>query len=523
MADTYTSTLRLQQPTIGGDAATWGGFLNTDLVLIDNAINGVATINIAGLSAYTLTVGNGTVDQARNQVYNFTGALSGNCTVTLPQSVKFGYAVNSTTGGHNVILTTGSGGSTLTLPTAAWYQFFYCDSSNVVSPSIGFGYANFLNSVSISGTLAVTGNVTLSGTLNGQAINGATVYGASSVNCGPSGWYVIPNGDQHIPYLNGNLSGFLNQPVTVGSSPTFADVGLAGVGFLKASFINQPVMTTSTPTFSNIYLSYLGYISNFLNQAVTVNSTPNFNNVYFGYFGDYLSNVVNQRVRTVDSPSFANVTINGVGTVWGTLLNQQVLTSSQPTFNNVILGYLGDAISNRLNQSVVTNSQPTFNNVFISVLGNWINNLINQDLRTGSSPTFSGVTVNGITTNFSTANGGGTAYHAPNGSGVAAGGWFTGSDASYKSNVKTLTGALGKVMSLRGVSYTHNELGGEHIGVIAQETQEHFPEVVTEHDGKLSVNYNALVAPLIEAIKELADKVERIGDDLSDLRQELAL
>src|SRR6185437_17146909 len=111
MADTFTSTLRLQQPTVGADAATWGGYLNTDLVLIDNAINGVAAINIAGLATYSLTVANGAVDQARNLVYNFTGALSANCTVTLPPNAKFGYAINSTTGGHTVILTTGLGGT----------------------------------------------------------------------------------------------------------------------------------------------------------------------------------------------------------------------------------------------------------------------------------------------------------------------------------------------------------------------------------------------------------------------------
>lgn len=312
MADTYTSSLRLQQPTIGGDAATWGGYLNTDLVLIDNAINGVATINLAGLSSYTLTVGNGVVDQARNLVYNFTGALSGNCTVTVPQSVKFGYAINGTTGGHSVILTTGTGGTTLTLPTAAWYQFFYCDSSNVLSPSIGFGYANFLNAVSIGGNLSVTGTTTLSGVTTAGTVNAGAVNATGSLSCGP--WFVNnTNGDQHIPYLaNPTLSANLNQPVTTTSSPSFADVNLVGLGYLKASFINQALLTSSTVQFSNIYLGYLGdYLSNRLNQSVVTSSQPNFYNVYLGFFGDYLSNIINQRVRTVDSVTFAGVTVNG--------------------------------------------------------------------------------------------------------------------------------------------------------------------------------------------------------------------
>lgn len=508
MADTYTQTLRLQQPTIGGDAATWGGYLNTDLVLIDNAINGVVTINLAGLTSYTLTVGNGTVDQARNLVYNFTGALTANCTVTLPQSVKFGYAVNSTTGGFSPVLTTGTGGSTLTLPTTAYYQFFYCDSSNVLSPSVGFGYANFESAVSIGGNLAVTGTTTLTGTLTGQAINGTTVSGSTSVACGA--WFVNTNGDMHIPYLsNPTLSANLNQAVTSSSSPTFADVGITGLGFLKASFLNQPVLTTSQPTFSNIGLTYLG---------------------------NTLAGVLNQDVRTIAAPAFANVTINGVGSLWGTILNQAVTASATPQFANIYLGYLGDYLSNRFNQSVAsgasptfgdihlnylganvsavinqdvrTIAQPTFNNVYISAVGGYINNYINQDVRNGSNPTFGGLNASSIAANYSTMNGSGTAYHATGGSGLAAGGWLTGSDATFKANVETLTGALDKVAAIRGVSYTHKEIGGDHLGVIGQEIQEHFPQAVrVDENGKLAVNYGALVAPLIEAVKELRTEV----------------
>ena len=44
-------------------------------------------------------------------VYNFTGALTTDRTVTLPSCAKIGYAINNTTGGHNVILS--AGGTTL--------------------------------------------------------------------------------------------------------------------------------------------------------------------------------------------------------------------------------------------------------------------------------------------------------------------------------------------------------------------------------------------------------------------------
>ncbi|MDQ4040240.1 MAG: tail fiber domain-containing protein [Actinomycetota bacterium] len=49
------------------------------------------------------------------------------------------------------------------------------------------------------------------------------------------------------------------------------------------------------------------------------------------------------------------------------------------------------------------------------------------------------------------------------------------------------------------------------MGVIAQEVQAAFPDAVAEsEDGVLMVDYPALVAALIESVKELADRVEAL-------------
>ena len=76
MADTYTTSLRLRQPEIGQNNNIWGGYLNTDMELIDNAVTGVVSVSINGLTSYSLTANNGTSDQARYQAYNFTGTLA---------------------------------------------------------------------------------------------------------------------------------------------------------------------------------------------------------------------------------------------------------------------------------------------------------------------------------------------------------------------------------------------------------------------------------------------------------------
>jgi hypothetical protein len=85
------------------------------------------------------------------------------------------------------------------------------------------------------------------------------------------------------------------------------------------------------------------------------------------------------------------------------------------------------------------------------------------------------------------------------------------SDARVKDNVKTITDALTKVTSLRGVSYTRNdsEDKSEKVGVIAQEVLEILPQVVQQDtEGNYSVAYGNIVGVLIEAIKELKAEID---------------
>jgi hypothetical protein len=89
------------------------------------------------------------------------------------------------------------------------------------------------------------------------------------------------------------------------------------------------------------------------------------------------------------------------------------------------------------------------------------------------------------------------------------------SDARVKENVQTIDGALDKVLDMRGVSY--NKIG-EHekkVGVIAQEILKVLPEVVSQDEtGTYSVAYGNITAVLIEAVKELASRVELLEEKL---------
>ena len=93
------------------------------------------------------------------------------------------------------------------------------------------------------------------------------------------------------------------------------------------------------------------------------------------------------------------------------------------------------------------------------------------------------------------------------------------SDRRLKSDIQTLENGLKKVEQLRGVTYTRDDNidGGQQLGVIAQEVEEVFPQIVLTADderGTKSVDYGRLTGVLIEAVKELSAKVKELEGKL---------
>ncbi|MEC8467751.1 MAG: tail fiber domain-containing protein, partial [Pseudomonadota bacterium] len=98
------------------------------------------------------------------------------------------------------------------------------------------------------------------------------------------------------------------------------------------------------------------------------------------------------------------------------------------------------------------------------------------------------------------------------------------SDRTFKENIQPLKGALELVNQLQGVSYKFKSETGMtqklQIGLIAQDVAEVYPQVVNGKEGQMSVNYAALVSPLIEAVKDLNGKLEK-QQELIDQQQKL--
>ena len=91
-----------------------------------------------------------------------------------------------------------------------------------------------------------------------------------------------------------------------------------------------------------------------------------------------------------------------------------------------------------------------------------------------------------------------------NGDATLAGNLNINSDARLKSNIISLGSTLSKLLQIDGKSYTmkKDESERQKIGLLAQDIEKVFPELVSESNGIKSVNYQGLVPVLINALKE---------------------
>lgn len=99
--------------------------------------------------------------------------------------------------------------------------------------------------------------------------------------------------------------------------------------------------------------------------------------------------------------------------------------------------------------------------------------------------------------------------------------WLAGtltqaSDARLKKNIQPLSVTLSKLDKING--YTYNWINDqkdaeEQIGVLAQEVQKLYPQLVKQNaQGELSVNYGGLVPVLLEGIKEQQKQIEALQE-----------
>lgn len=93
----------------------------------------------------------------------------------------------------------------------------------------------------------------------------------------------------------------------------------------------------------------------------------------------------------------------------------------------------------------------------------------------------------------------------------------TTSDASLKTNINIIDSAIDKIVRINGVSFDWKETGNSSAGVIAQEVESVFPQVINVgENGIKSVNYNGLIGLLIQAVKEQNELIQELRTQITD-------
>jgi hypothetical protein len=104
------------------------------------------------------------------------------------------------------------------------------------------------------------------------------------------------------------------------------------------------------------------------------------------------------------------------------------------------------------------------------------------------------------------------------------------SDARLKRNVEPLANAIDKVEKLKGVYFDYDDVAertlprGRQVGLIAQDVQQAVPEaVLQDKEGYLAVDYEKLVAVLVEATKDQERRLRLQQDEIERQREEIRL
>ena len=265
-------------------------------------------LDVSAATSVTLTA-----PQASAQIINFTGALTANCTIVIPNATFIGWALNSTSGGFNIIISSGGGMSAILAPTNA-ITSYYCDGAgNCGLTNVGLGNINGPITIGApvtftgtpvprfnSGLLVANNNsiywLDVSGTPRPAMIMGADNY-IDMVVSGGVGWRVLNQALTSVLINcdnNGNVT-IASSLTVAGQTPIYNNGGTYGINI----------------TGSSGFATSASFATNATNASFATNAT----------------NATNASVAAVaNSVDWSNVTSKPY------IPNQNVDSGSQPTF-----------------------------------------------------------------------------------------------------------------------------------------------------------------------------------------------
>jgi len=489
--------------------------------------------------------------------------LSANVTTTGIQAIQnglnLGYAsggatasytnMSGSTTGINFALANGTGGASFIFPTAAGYNYTFPATTGTLA--LTSNLSSYLPLAGGTLTGALTGTTAL---FNTSAQIGGSSYNLAKLNVqGVAGTYLLDltNGTEGNFKLRVYNNGSATSPGLAFKQGMFYDEVENGlIKYYRGTFGYDGYIALATGGVDRFNISYGGYVGiGNTNTTYNLDITGTLRTSGSAYFGTSSGNVL---IGTTTS------TGAGASRLQITGASSQVLVSNTTSSGHIALystgvdAYITKNVSSgtmyfglspqdgssfteqmRITSAGNVGINNTSPSTYLDVSNNGTNNNAYITTRNAgvsgyrSGAVFINSAAGGLSWYLVSTNngdgdwgGGKFAISTNNGIGVYLNGasatsWTGQSDIRLKDIDSEIENALDKVNQLRGVRFTwkSDETKKMQVGLIAQEVKEVLPEAVdfdeTNEDYKMGVQYTDIIPLLVNAIKELNEKLVR--------------
>ena len=264
MPSTYTTNTGIEKPGSGEQSGTWGTTVNTNMDILDRALNGVVSIALSGTSS-TLTTTDGLLSDGMYKLLVLGGSPSGTHTITVaPADAQKIYFVRNTSG-QSVVFTQGSGAATVTVLNGTSAIIYADGSDECRSVSETFALSQlYLNGTAVTataselntldgitastaelnimdGVTATTAELNTLGGINttgnfGLVPPGGIILWSGAIVDIPSGWYLC-DGNNGTPNLRDRF--------VIGAGSTYGVGVTGGASSVTLTSANIPAHTHS--------------------------------------------------------------------------------------------------------------------------------------------------------------------------------------------------------------------------------------------------------------------------------------
>ena len=273
MADTFSNDLRLRLQESGSNAGTWGDLLNGTITNIASAL-GQGSEAIPNASTHTITLADGTADEARSLYLKCTGGGQA-CTVTLgPNTISKVWIIDNTTS-YTLTFSQGSGANVAIAAGAVKVIATDGAGSGAAVVDTLDGLEGSMSTLAVSGNVGIGRDPRVALDVNGEvAIAHNATYGLRFYNQPQNNWSSIGNNltsaaaNLVFKDSTGEVMRIESGNLLVGKSTTA--LGTAGLAFGGAGFAS---LTRSGAEALNINrLSSDGALAVFYKDGTTVGS-----------------------------------------------------------------------------------------------------------------------------------------------------------------------------------------------------------------------------------------------------------